>query len=209
MTDAIKWDYGSMGKVLGGIKSVISCRFVVEDEDIKELHIVSDGTRTPKQLSRDIQSILIATYGLNIDYKKISIAELPVQGLAKKENRLKIERVTFEDKGKRASLSVSLSDKSREYVSTQTGVNTIRNIERMLVRAVLDNVEEALGIEDCFILEDVKNISHYPDGIILVVLNYICDDKEKRLCGSSLIEGDYKKAVVKATLDALNRIITK
>lgn len=203
-------DYRLMEEDIERIESVLSCRFVIENEEIKEIHIVSNGTRTPKQISRDVQSVLIATYDLSIDYKKISIAELPgVVEITKKESRLKIDKISFEDNGKRASIKVGLSDGSNLYETSLTGLNTNRNIDRMLVKAVLDTVEKALDTEDRFILEDVKSINLSSDGVIVVVLVYILDEQERRLCGSSLIGNDHKKAVVKATLDALNRSISK
>lgn len=207
--DVAKRDYGLMEKDIERIGSVLSCRFVSNNEEVKEIHIVSNGTRSPKQISRDVQSVLIATYDLNIDYKKISIAELPGVEMATTESRLKIEKISFEDNGNKATVKVGLSDESQIYEVTLSGINTSRNIERMLVKSVLDCVEKALGIEDRFILEEVKNMHISSDGIVVVVLVCIVDEQEKRLCGSSLVENDHKKAVVKATLDALNRSISK
>ncbi|MDR7870983.1 MAG: hypothetical protein RIN55_09005 [Tissierellaceae bacterium] len=207
--DTIKRDYNLIENDIGLLESVISCRFVIDNEEVKEIHIVSNGTRSPKQISRDVQSVLIATYDLNIDYKKISIAELPNTEVAKKESRLKIEKISIEDNGNKANIRVGLSDESNNYESTQSGINTSRNIDRMLVKAVLDCVEKSLATEDRFILEEVKNINLSSDGIIVVVLVYVIDEQERRLCGSALIENDHKKAVVKATLDALNRSISK
>ncbi|NLY46565.1 MAG: hypothetical protein GX053_11375 [Tissierella sp.] len=191
------------------IESVLSCRFVKENDEIKEIHIVSNGTRTPKQISRDIQSVLIAKYDLNIDYKKISIAELPGVEVEKKESRLKIEKISFEDNGKKATVKIALSNESDTYESIVSGINTSRNIDRMLAKSVLDCVEKALGVEDRFILEDVKNVNLSSDGVIVVSAVYILGEVERRICGSSLVENDHKKAVVKATLDALNRIVSK
>ena len=207
--DTINKDYKLMEEDIERIESVLSCRFVIENDEIKEVHIVSNGTRTPKQISRDVQSVLIATYNLSIDYKKISIAELPGVEITKKESRLKLEKISFEDNGKRASIKVGLSDGLSIYETSLSGINTNRNIDRMLVKAVLDTVEKALNIEERFILEDIKSVNLSSDGVIVVVLVYILDEQERRLCGSSLIGNDHKKAVVKATLDALNRSISK
>lgn len=209
LADTLNRDYKLIENNIEELESVISCRFVIENEEIKEIHLVSNGTRSPKQISRDVQSILIATYDLNLDYKKISIAELPCDDLVKKESRLEIDKVTFENSGKKASVKVGLSDGANIFETTLSGVNTSRNIERMLANAVLESVEKAIDTEDRFILEDIKSINLSSEGVIVVVIVSIMEDKEKRLCGSSLIENDYKKAVIKATLDSLNRCISK
>lgn len=207
--DTINRDYKLIENDIEHLESVISCRFVIDNGDVKEIHIVSNGTRSPKQISRDVQSVLIATYDLNIDYKKISIAELPSEEIVKKRPRLRIEKISIEDNGTKANIKVGLSDDSNLYESDLSGINTTRNIDRMLVNAVLACVEKSMETEDRFILEDVKSINLSTDGVVVVVLVYIINEQEKRLCGSSLIENDHKKAVVKATLDALNRNISK
>ncbi len=206
---AINWDYKTIENKIEDLESVISCRFVLDKEEFKEIHIVSNGTRPPKQISRDIQTVLVAKYDLDVDYKKISIAELLGEELRKKESRLKIDKILIEDKGTKANVVVGLSDDSKHYVSSMSGINTARHIDILLVKAVIDCVEQSLKKEDSFIIEDVKNINLYSNGVIVVVLVYIIDEQEQRLCGSCLIENDGRRAVVKATLDALNRSISK
>lgn len=204
----VNGDYKLMENDIERIESVLSCRFVIDNDEIKEIHIVSNGIKSQKQISRDVQSVLIAKYDLNIDYKKISIAELPIVEVANKVSRLKIEKISFEDNGKKATVKTTLSNESDIYESSLSGINTSRNIDRMLVKSVLNSVENALDVEDRFILEDIKNVNLSSDSVIVVVIVYIIDDQEKRICGSSLVENDHKKAVVKATLDALNRSIS-
>ncbi len=69
--ESINKSYEIIEKNLEQIESIISSKFVLgQDGKIIELHIVSNGERNPKQLSRDIQSVLIATYDIAIDYKK-------------------------------------------------------------------------------------------------------------------------------------------
>lgn len=208
VVEIVDGDFELMENDIRCIESVLSCRFVVEDNEIKEIHIVSNGTKSQKQISRDIQSILIAKYNLNIDYKKISIAQLPVVEVVNKVSRLKIEKISFEDNGKKATVNTSLSNESGIYESTLSGINTSRNIDRMLVNSVLNSVEDALDVEERYILEDIKNVSLSSDSVIVVIIVYIIDEQEKRICGSSLVGNDHKRAVVKATLDALNRSIT-
>ena len=92
------------------LDSVISCKIILGENDlIDEIHIVSNGKRNPKQLCRDIQSILIATHKLNIDYKKISIAQITDNTLGKLENRLKIKALSFNNLQKPLSISKALT----------------------------------------------------------------------------------------------------
>lgn len=195
-------------KSLEKINSIISVRFVLdEQEDIREVHVVSNGKRSPKQLSRDIQSVLIATYDLDVDYKKISIAEIIDMDLEKNLPRLKIERVSYENNGTKASVTVNLSLREEVYSESAMGLNTSRNIDRMLVNSTLKNVEKAFEVEDVFILEDIKSVQFSSDKAVLVVIMCVSNGEEKRMCGSCLIQNDYRQSVVKASLDAINRCI--
>jgi hypothetical protein len=77
----------------------------------------------------------------------------------------------------------------------------------MLVDVTLKTIEEACGFDDTFTLEDIRTIVVSNDSVVLVVVVGLIDGVEQRLCGSSLIKNDYEVAIVKATLDAVNRFI--
>ncbi len=208
--ESINKSYEIIEKNLEQIESIISSKFVLgQDGKIIELHIVSNGERNPKQLSRDIQSVLIATYDIAIDYKKISIAEIPEKIIKRNKPRLKIETISHEKSRQKSSIKVVLSDEKGKYTNCAEGVNTLRNIERMLVEATLKDVEEACGYKDKFILEDIKSIQMSTDKAVLVVIMCLVEGVEKRMSGSCLVNNDYNEAVVKATLDAINRCISK
>jgi DNA polymerase III alpha subunit (gram-positive type) len=47
------------------------------------------------------------------------------------------------------------------------------------------------------------------NSVVNVAITYIDRNGEQLLIGSSIVSGDMKEAVVKATLDAVNRRITR
>lgn len=197
-------------KTIEKLDSVISSKIVLsENDDFEEIHIVSNGTRSSKQIVRDIQSILIAKYSIQINYKKISIAEIQDENLKKFHPRLKLVSVAYENNGQKAKVKVALENNKKVFENSSSGLNTGRNIDRMLVDLTLKTVEEAYGYEDIFTLEDMKIVNLSTDKVVIVVITGIKDNNAERFCGSSLIKLDYKEAVVKATLDALNRFTSK
>lgn len=55
-------------KTIEKLDSVISSKIILgEEDDFKEVHIVSNGFRGAKQIVRDIESVLMATYDIQID----------------------------------------------------------------------------------------------------------------------------------------------
>lgn len=192
------------------IDSVVSSKIVTnEDNEIDEIHIVSNDTRGAKQIARDIQSVLVATYNIPVDYKKISIAQIADKSLKKAEHRLKLEGISSDILGTKAAIKVSISNTGNVYENTISGINTLRNKERMLIDVTLKTIEEACDCKDIFIFEDIRTIPVSNDKVILVIIMGIIDGIEQRLCGSCLVNNSYEVAVVKATLDAINRVITK
>ena len=193
-------------KTIEKLNSVISSKIILgENKEIEEVHIVSNGFRAAKQIVRDIQSVLIATYNVQIDHKIISIAEIQDESLKKAQSRLKLVSISHDNKGQKVAIKVSLDNNRDVFENSTAGINTSRNIDRMLVDVTLKTVEDAYGYEDTFILEDIKLVNVSMEKVVIVVITCIKDSYIKRLCGSSLIKSDYKEAVVKATLDALNR----
>jgi len=65
-----------MERDLARIPAVSSARVVIEDDDLREVHIVCAPGRSPKLIGRDVQSLLAAQWGVDIDHRKISVVQL-------------------------------------------------------------------------------------------------------------------------------------
>jgi len=203
-------DHKLMEDNLQKIESVVSSKIVFGDGGIiDEIHLVANGHRGPKQIARDVQSVLLASYDIDVDHKKISIAQIPDDTLKRRSSRLRLEGVLRESRDSRATIKVSVSLDGEEYISSRTGVNSSRNTDRMLVETTLDVVQEASGFEDIFLFDDIRQVPVAGTNIIVICVTGVISGTEQRLCGASVVRNDYDKAVVKATLDAVNRFITK
>ena len=69
-------DVEAMERDLGRIPAVTSARVVVEGEELRELHIVCGSGRSPKLVGRDVQSLLAARWGVDVDHRKVSVVQL-------------------------------------------------------------------------------------------------------------------------------------
>jgi len=58
------------------LRDVESARVQVEGDVITEIHVLSRSNRSPKQIVRDVQSVLINLLNRTIDYRKVSVAYL-------------------------------------------------------------------------------------------------------------------------------------
>lgn len=191
------------------LESIVSCKIIQgEDSSFHEIHIVSNKNRSAKQLVRDVQSLLIATYDIQIDHKMISIAEIMCDDVKKKYKRLKVLSVSYDNNGDKVCIKISLEKDGEIFSNASRGINLRRNIDRMLVDTTLRTIEQAFGYEETFVLEDIKTVNFNTTEAVVVIIG-IYNTIEQRFCGTSLVGQDDKKAVVKATLDAVNRYLIK
>lgn len=203
-------DHRLMEDNLRKIESVVSSKIVVgENDNIDEIHVVSNGHRGPKQIARDVQSVLLATYDVDIDHKKISIAQIPDDMIQRNACRVKLKGVSQETFGTKATVRVNIAKQEEEYVHSRSGVSTTRNIDRMLVESTLSAIQDACGYEDVFIYEDVRQVPISGATVVVVCVTGIFNETEQRLSGSCVVKNDFHAAIVKATLDAVNRFVTK
>lgn len=69
-------DVPAIERDLARIPAVTSARVVVEDDQLNEIHVVCGPGRSPKLINRDVQSLLAARWGVDIDHRKVSVVQL-------------------------------------------------------------------------------------------------------------------------------------
>ena len=207
---AMKINVKEVEEFIRQIKSVLSCKLVTDDkDDILEIHVLSDTKRAPKQISRDLQSGLISKFGVEIDYKKISIAQIDDKTIDSQGDRLILKTIEFTSAGVKADVKVALERKEEVFVGETSGVNTINNSPRLIVSATLKAIESYLGVDDNFIVEDFKTVEVGGKEVIVVSVTFVSAYSEQSFVGCAFANRNKNEAVVKATLDAINRRIIK
>ncbi len=191
------------------IQSVIGCKIVSDDNGaIQEIHIVSDMERSPKQILRDIEAIMLSEFNQTIDYKKVSIAQIQQDSVKTSDDpRLKLTQMSFKTFGREVEISISLEKQGEQFVATLTGINTSRNYKCMIVNTVLEAIHQYLGRTEVFMAEDVKVVQLSSVEVVLVSIVSFYRGREEILTGSAKIVSDRNEAIAKASLNAVNRQI--
>lgn len=184
-----------------------------------EIHILAAMDRNPKQIVRDVQSALFAAYGLEIDHRIISVAQLPqnplepadppapdVQTPPAANIRLLVAGVESRLKNGGYSIAVHLAHAGQIYTGEAHCRDTSIQRCRAIAQATLDAVHQFLGSE-VFSLLEVKQTSVWGETVAMTVLEYAGDSDTNVLIGAAMQSGDMPLSIVHSTLDALNRYI--
>ncbi|MCL7992032.1 MAG: hypothetical protein M8840_12970, partial [marine benthic group bacterium] len=71
------WGLKRIEKLLVELEGVGSLKIVPDGHGgIDEIHVLSSSSLGPKQIVRNIESALLAEFGLQVDHRKISIARV-------------------------------------------------------------------------------------------------------------------------------------
>ena len=205
---------------LGQVAEIKAARIVTSQSGaIEEIHVLALPTKTAKQLVRDIESTLMASFGINVDHKKISVAQLgravademakstAEEPAADAMMRPKIVSINASVTGLSAGATVTLEIGGNRYVGSADGPASQSGRLRMLALAALDALEQWSGEMVNFALEDVTVVQLGHEKVAVACIVLVTDFGEQTFTGSSLVRQNEKDAIVRATLDALNRRI--
>ncbi len=186
------------------IQSVIGCKVVLDIKDqISEIHVVSDLRRSPKQILRDVEAVMISEFDLPIDYKKVSIAQVRSSSIKLDQDpRLKLKFIEYNNNG---TVKVALEKQDEIYESELAGINTTNNFNRLVGSVVLKAVASYLQVHDVFVFDDVKFVELANINVVVVSMTSIFNGKEEVFTGTAKVIADQKEAIARATLDAVNR----
>ncbi len=225
-------------RTLTGLKDVRSARVVADDNGtILEIHAVASPGRSPKQIARDIETMLVAKLGIQIDHRKISIAqveegeeapeaeeaEAPRSGveieeaLAAREGvylwpgerRARFIGVSVAQSQLKAEARVELALNGLDTIASAEGVDSPDSVLRIVAEATLKAVQQFLEGEYAFSVNAVEEVT--VGGRLTVVAN-ICllsDGEDRDLMGACTSNRDPIRAAALATLDAVNRFLRR
>ncbi|PKM72708.1 MAG: hypothetical protein CVU91_06680 [Firmicutes bacterium HGW-Firmicutes-16] len=192
------------------LPGVINANVVFFGGEVEEIHVLADTSRSPKQIVRDIQSLLMAQFQKEVDHRVISIAQIDseLNPTVKQAARYVIDSVTVAKKREQTEVEVTLSMNGKMYFGKQTSLKDNYDVWRGLVQATLNAIVLADGTTNKYTVLDVRftEIAGERMAIVCVSLSSI-NNTACRFSGTAFSPGDDSLAIVKATLSALNRKI--
>jgi len=199
-------DVVELQEKISRIEGVEAARVVAANGHIDEIHVLARRNKPPKQLVRDVQSLSAALFGLDIDRRVVSVVQLADADL---DGGIRPALVDVSEhlEGARAEVTVTLRWEDSLLMGKASGAAASSMRARQVAEATIEAVKQAIhtGAAAAISSMDVPTLGSRRVAIAQVVL--VTENTERMLIGSAYVEDDETRAVVRAVLDALNRLL--
>jgi len=205
------------------LNSVVSANIVLSPDglEIDEVHIVATSERQPKQVVRDVETLILSNHDIRVDHKKISIAQIgdidlesiavtsvSIEGPDGRQDRIRFVSAISNTYGLRWEINVELERAGIPSTAAANGAGSKQNKVRLVAQATAEALNNYLGDKQAVAIDEIQIVEGAVHKTAVVTLTHLTDRNEKVLVGSCLMEDDMPRAVVHATLDAINRALT-
>jgi hypothetical protein len=215
-----------MERDLTRIPAVSSARVVIEDDELREVHIVCAAGRSPKLVGRDVQSLLAAQWGVDLDHRKVSVVQLEsadLSGVEAEESAAPAEpergasspRTSAAASGAPAITSVSVSASGQSAEATvgvklggraatgqASGVPSWTSQRRLTADATLRALAELDDRLAGYAVAEVTAVRMGTEDVVIVTVAGWADGVEVNLAGAASIG---PAGELRAAADALLR----
>jgi hypothetical protein len=212
-------ELGEFEEELSRLGGVLGVR-VVGDRNGRptEVHVLSDHSKPAKQTVRDVRAVAQTMFGLEIDHRIVSVAQLDATenhglalatGVPASGTRVRVAGVRFDTDEWRATARVVLDGAGREHTGTAEGSIAAIGRPQLVAAAALDALRKLEPAAESIhlALADLKRMGK--QRVALVTVIWIEPSFEIPISGSAIVQRDQDRAVVRALLDATNRRICR
>ncbi|MDH7490048.1 MAG: hypothetical protein QHH80_11145 [Anaerolineae bacterium] len=205
--EAVAVDTAALESSLRQVKGVFACRVVMDAPgEIGEIHVVGAPDRKPKQIVRDIESLLFAKFGLRVNYRKISLAQMQEEkAFAALGSRPRLLAAECASEGDAEAVRVRLADNGNVFEGVARHPKGDDNVGRAACLATLDALNRMVTKSGLFTLDALEVMPVANREIVIVMVTFAFAAGEEHLIGTSFYRGDIVESAVRATLDSVNR----
>ena len=205
------------------LRDIEAVSIQTEDDEIREIHVLTSSARPAKQIVRDVQTLLLTRFNRSIDHRVVSVAySRPATGPTalvpgetapepgpeeQTQPRIRFGSVNLYVASGRAQAQVELGWKGATQLGTATGSATREGAHGLIASATLAAVQEFLEDGIALSMQDIDLLRLGKQDVVVVSISLLAHRSEKTLVGCCTVEQDTQQAVVLATLAALNRVV--
>jgi hypothetical protein len=193
-------------RALCAVPGVLGARLVPGFErQVDELHVLTNLDRAPKQTVRDVQTVLMARFGIPTDHRVVSVVQLDESEALASTSRVIVEQVGLSQSGPTVAATVVVRDGDEQLNATVEGGASQAARNRTVGRATLQAIEPLLAASGIVELEGIEMTRLAGVEVAVSVVHVRTDRTELTLSGSAVVRETPADAVARSVLDALNR----
>lgn len=218
-------------RLLETLTGVVRARVRVSPggDTLSEIHILSDGAVSPKQIVRNVETLFQTAFDLKIDHRVVSIAVLKegsemARAEAPPEEEIRPERplqppqpprVVFrrlrviQEEPYKCTAYVELKVGDIIFEGSHRDTDTHRARMYASARAVIEALEYLGEKEIALYLAGLESMRVFQREIMIVLIEGRRHREQVKMLGTAVVEDDPYEAAVRAVLDAVNRFITR
>lgn len=190
------------------LPGIMNSNMIFAEDEIREVHVLADTSRSSKQFAMDIQSLFMAQFDYALAEEKVNVVQIERCNQISGRSRLIIDEVCISKRRDSTQIMVALSGPDRIYEGCLACSSDKNDIARCVAETTLSAVAEAQEQKIKFTVIDVRFATVADETAVLVCISLRAPDGVTcHFCGSAFIGSDTETAIVKATLDAINRKI--
>ncbi len=207
------------------IVEVTAARIVADgDGRIAEVHILSLPHKHAKQVVRDVQSVAMATFGLDLDRRIVSVVQLDAVASSSitgpdldvdlegdpPNTRIHVDGVTTDRNGLQCTARVVLTQGDQRATGAAEGLVATSSVLRLVAQATIAALRH---LEPAAIRSDVETASLIRIGdraVAVTTVVVVVPPYEEVISGSAVVRsaGEFD-AIARSVLDATNRRLPK
>jgi len=224
------WGLKRIEKLLVALEGVGSLKIVPDGHGgIDEIHVLSSSSLGPKQIVRNIESALLAEFGLQIDHRKISIARvrdpeisraieeqvapaaLAVEQVAEhKERRLVLKGLHIErTAGQRMTCRVEIENDGEILTGEAEGPDFEKGRLDVAAAALLEALQQCCDEEIHLSLQGISRLDSLGRSFVVSIVGAAEGRRGVTLAGIAHITDSPEEAAVLSCLQATNRWLSE
>ncbi len=170
------------------------------------------------QVATSVGRLLRERFGLGVDAERVQLVEdadvaeqvdIPSPSVEiRTQRRPAIQRMHLVSSGLDITATVTLGLDERTAAGEAEGTATQSGVQRAVAHATLRAVEDLIGSSARFELDHLEVAPTGRDRTVLIGVTLVTTSGSEKLTGAAVVREDVRQAVIRATLDAVNRRVT-
>ncbi|MEX0875500.1 MAG: hypothetical protein WD646_01645 [Actinomycetota bacterium] len=201
----VRPEAGDLERELAALPGVQAARVVATASGrVTEIHLITDNSKAPKGIVRDVETIAQARFGIELDRRIVSIVQFP-SGAATvpAARRLALSSLSLTTEGSQLRCRVRLGADDETALGEAAGPATSVGRMKLIAQATASALS-SLTKDTTLDVADVRivDVGRMPVAVAAVIV-FGPDGEELIFSGSVPVHGDENEAIVRAIIDAV------